>query len=208
MPTPPLIGLTYSTAELSEFRLWPRMFHGVVTGGGVDVDPSVYGGDVDDSLVTVVNAQRDEFEMAVLAAARHHGKPILAICRGAQLVNVALGGTLHADLERDRPSDLQHRDTADALAATSHSVELSAGSLLAQWNETDGSVEVNSNHHQGIKDLAESLTATAVAPDGLIEGFELPAERLVGVQWHPEVLWPAEPHALSLLTNFIHACTP
>jgi putative glutamine amidotransferase len=232
MPSRPLIGVTYSSSELEPFRLWPLMFQGVVAAGGVpiaidcalpppgigrlvdrldgllisggvDVQPSRYGASDDDPLVTRLNVLRDQAELAALAAARQRHMPVLAVCRGAQVVNVAFGGTLIIDLERDMASDVRHRTTPDDLIRPAHEVDVVAGSLLSKWHEVDGPISVNSQHHQGIKELAPALTASATSPDGLVEGFELADERLVGVQWHPEVYWPTEEHALRLLSNFV-----
>lgn len=234
-PARPLIGVTYSSAELDEFVLWRQMFHGVVAAGGTpvaidcvqpvrgiedlvarldglilsgggDVDPRRYGGDPDDPALRGVNPARDDAEVRALTAARKGTRPVLAICRGAQLVNAVLGGTLYADLARDRPSPVSHRERWERLDAPLHKVEVAAGSILAAWMGADGILSVNSQHHQGIRELADALVPSAWAPDGLVEGFELPGERLVGVQWHPEVLWPAEAHARTLMSTFIHQC--
>lgn len=233
----PIIGITYSSAELDEFLLWRRMFHGIVAAGGTplaidcatpqpnihalmtnvdgliisgggDVDPAAYGGNPEDPVVTGVNHHRDSSEFAAFDEARALGLPVLAICRGAQLVNVALGGTLYADLERDASVAVRHRMSEEALSGPLHSVTVRAGSMLAKWLELDGAIEVNSEHHQGIQLLAPPLVVAARSADGLVEGFELPDERVVGVQWHPEVLWPTGDHARALLSSFVNECLP
>jgi putative glutamine amidotransferase len=230
----PLIGITYSSAELAEFLLWRSMFRGVVAAGGVpvaidcrdpqphvadlvgrldglvisgggDVDARRYGASPDDPLLRGVNPHRDEAELAALDAAVARGVPVLAICRGAQLVNVAHGGTLYVDLGRDLPSELRHRESEEALGEPLHDVEVVAGTKLAAWTG-GGTIGVNSQHHQGIRTLAEGLVASAHAPDGLVEAFEHPATRLTAIQWHPEVLWPAVDHALGLLSGFVGEC--
>jgi putative glutamine amidotransferase len=230
-----MIGITYSSAELDEFLLWRSMFRGVIAAGGTpvaidcltaqpviadltarldgliisgggDVDPRRYGADPTDPLLRGVNPHRDEAELAALRTAGEHGLPVLAICRGAQLVNVALGGTLYADLDRDHPSDLIHRDTGKALSSPLHQVEVVPGTMLARWTAAGSTLAVNSQHHQGIRALAEDLVPSAWSPDGLVEAFEQSDTRLLAIQWHPEVLWPAEPHALELLTSFVQQC--
>ncbi len=230
----PVIGVTYSSAELDEFLLWRRMFRGVVAAGGIplaldcrlpqpeirdlvarldgvliggggDVDPRRYGGPADDPLLRGVNTDRDAAELAALETATSLGLPVLAICRGAQLVNVALGGTLYADLARDHGSGLTHRESEEALGAPLHDVDVVAGTTLAAWTG-GGSLAVNSQHHQGIRVLADDLMPGAYSSDGLVEAFEQPDTGLVAVQWHPEVLWPVERHALDLLTAYVAGC--
>ncbi|MEJ2861526.1 gamma-glutamyl-gamma-aminobutyrate hydrolase family protein [Actinomycetospora flava] len=142
----------------------------LVLTGGNDVDPARYGA-VPDARTSSLEPGRDAFEIALLAAARERGRPVLAICRGIQLVNVAWGGTLHLHLE-------EHAHTRR------HEVTLTPGSVLAALHGP--SATVNSLHHQGVDRVADGLTVTARAPDGLVEGLE--ADGLVCVQWHPEQL--------------------
>jgi putative glutamine amidotransferase len=231
----PVIGITYSTRDLEGFRLWRHVFHafvaagatplsidctqeqprisaliaqldGLVISGGGDVDPTLYGGNPGDPSVRGVNPARDVSERNALQCALDRGMPILAICRGLQFVNVALGGTLHADLARHRPASLAHQASAEALAHPVHDVDVAAGTLLAKWMGSDGRIPVNSEHHQGICELAPSLTAVASSPDGLVEAAESVENHLVGVQWHPEILWPYEPHSASLLRGYVSEC--
>ena len=179
---------------------------GLVISGGGDVDPALYGGDPEDSVLRGVNQDRDASERRALDTALERGMPVLAICRGFQLVNVALGGTLHADLARDVPGSAPHHESHEALARPLHTVDVQPGSLLATWIGSTGSIPVNSEHHQGIRDLAPSLTAVATTPDGLVEAAESAERKVVGVQWHPEVLWPHEPRSASLLRGFVSEC--
>jgi putative glutamine amidotransferase len=156
--------------------------HGLVLTGGEDVVPARYGARPHPKLGET-DAPRDAVELALIAGARARRLPILAICRGIQILNVALGGTLYQDLPSERPdSGIDH-----AAAQSRHGLRVTHGSLL---HRTIGVLEtsVNSRHHQAIRDLAPALTATAWAPDGLIEGAE-PAEGepwTLAVQWHPE----------------------
>lgn len=138
--------------------------------GGNDVDPARYEA-APDAHTSSLEPARDAFEIALLAAARERGRPVLAICRGIQLVNVAWGGTLHLHLA-------EHADTRE------HDVALAPGSVLA--GRHGATARVNSLHHQGVDRVAPGLTVTATAPDGLVEGLE--ADGLVAVQWHPEQL--------------------
>ncbi|HEU5359336.1 MAG TPA: gamma-glutamyl-gamma-aminobutyrate hydrolase family protein, partial [Gemmatimonadales bacterium] len=149
---------------------------------------------------------RDAFEFAMLDAARARGLPVLAICRGMQVVNVALGGTLWQDLPTERRGSVQH-DGTWARADRVHAVEIARGSTLASAVGAT-SIAVNSFHHQGIRALAPGLLPTATAPDGLVEGIEgADGQWLVGVQWHPEA-FHAEPDSpdARLFRTFVQAC--
>lgn len=231
----PVIGITCAPGELVRFGLWRHFFHGfvaagatpvtidctteqtdlaaivgsldglVISGGG-DVDPSLYGGDRNDVILRGVDDMRDTNEQRALETALERGMPVLAVCRGFQLVNVALGGTLHADLARDRPGGVAHQESDDALNGPLHDVDVRAGSLLSKWVGTHGTVPVNSQHHQGVAALAPALTAVAFAQDGLVEAAEWSERHLVGVQWHPEILWPYEQWSAALLRGFVAEC--
>jgi putative glutamine amidotransferase len=156
---------------------------GLVLTGGEDVAPDRYGAAPHPRLGDV-DPVRDAAELALIAEARARRLPILAICRGIQILNVALGGTLYQDLESERPGSVPHSGEA------SHGVRVDAGSLLEQTLGTRAAT-VNSRHHQAIRDLAPGLKAVAWAEDGVIEGAEPVDSRapwIVAVQWHPEDL--------------------
>ncbi len=157
---------------------------GLVLTGGEDVAPARYGA-VPHPRLGDVDPVRDAAELALIAAARARGLPILAICRGIQILNVALGGTLYQDLDSERPGPVPHNDETGR-----HPVHVEAGSLLERTLGTR-SASVNSRHHQAIRDLAPGLKAVAWADDGIIEGAE-PSDAkepwMVAVQWHPEDL--------------------
>ena len=157
---------------------------GLVLTGGEDVAPARYGAAPHPRLGDV-DPVRDAAELALIAAARARGLPILAICRGIQILNVALGGTLYQDLESERPGPVPHNDETGR-----HPIHVEAGSLLERTLGTR-SASVNSRHHQAIRDLAPGLKAVAWADDGIIEGAE-PSDAkepwMVAVQWHPEDL--------------------
>ena len=179
---------------------------GLILLGGSDVNPGLYGGDGADPLIEPGPPSLDDNEIAALNVALRGGTPVLAICRGAQLTNVALGGTLFADLARDRASGVRHRAPEEELDLPAHTVHVEPGTRLAEWMGTTGAIEVNSQHHQGFKALAPNVRATAVAEDGLVEAFEIAAANLVAVQWHPEVLWVNDIHARNLMRNFVNCC--
>ena len=159
----------------------------LILSGGADIAPARYGAAPHPRLGTV-EGDRDAFELALVASARQRKIPILAICRGAQLVNVALGGTLWQDLPSERPGPVAH-DGPWARTERVHQVSMTPSSRCAQAMGTDR-CRVNSFHHQAVRDLAPGLVATGHADDGLIEGFEASTgEWLIGVQWHPEAFW-------------------
>lgn len=182
------------------------MVDGLILLGGADVNPELYGGDPADPLLRPAPRTLDDNEMTALHIALRRGLPVLAICRGAQLTNVAMGGTLYADLTRDRGSAVCHRQAEDALIHTAHTVDVEPGTQLAQWTGAAGRIDVNSMHHQGIRDLASGLRPAAFAEDGLIEAFEVAAANLVAVQWHPEILWVTDPYAANLMRGFVACC--
>jgi putative glutamine amidotransferase len=160
-----------------------RHCHGLVLSGGEDVDPARYGERARPGLGPV-NPARDEMELAVLQAALERRIPVLGICRGMQLLNVYLGGTLYQDLPTERPDALGHRQEAWGLHA--HEARIVEGSRLATIVGSTR-IRTNSFHHQAIKDLAPGLVEVARTDDGLIEAVEAPDYPWVmGVQWHPE----------------------
>ncbi|GAA3610009.1 gamma-glutamyl-gamma-aminobutyrate hydrolase family protein [Agrococcus terreus] len=171
-------------------------FDGFVLPGGGDVDPALYGGD-QDAPVYDVNPEQDAFDLRVLEHARAAEAPVLAVCRGLQVVNVALGGTLHEDLAA---TDDAHRIAAGDGAGEEglfawHEVAVAPGDPLADAYGTDRPV-VASAHHQGLRDLGRGLEVVATSDDGLVEAVRATeGSWLLGVQWHPEVARPASADA-------------
>ncbi len=161
----------------------------LLTGGG-DIHPGRFGRELDERTHSLDEA-RDAFEIDLVQAAIDAGLPVLGICRGAQVLAVALGGTLHVDLGDEVPGSLQHRREKAVVEA--HRVDLDPASLVAAV--TGGaSYEANSSHHQGVSDPGPRLKVVGWAPDGVVEAVELPGTRwCVGVQWHPERLPGAHP---------------
>jgi putative glutamine amidotransferase len=160
---------------------------GLVLSGGGDIGPQRYG-EEPHPTVRRVNAERDEFEIALTRAALEHHLPVLAICRGLQIVNVAFGGTLIQDIPSTTGS-IDHTVIGHAVYDGHQPVVVESNSLIAKaTGATD--LMVNSIHHQAVKDLAPGFRAVAWAGDGIIEGIEHEDERwpLLAVQWHPEYL--------------------
>ena len=160
---------------------------GIILTGGEDVDPAEYG-EQRGGKTESVHTRRDKCEITALKLARERRIPTLAICRGIQLVNVALGGTLVQDIPTERPSDVDH-DLPRERTARVHDVRVDKGSRLAEVLG-DTTITVNSSHHQALDRVAPGLRVTARAPDGVIEGVEWTADDwwMLGVQWHPEEL--------------------
>jgi len=156
--------------------------------GGEDVDPSRFGAAPHPALGPV-HAARDAWELALVEAARERRMPILAICRGVQLLNVALGGTLVQDIPSERPTPIDH-EAAGRRAERVHAVEVTRESRLARaLGVDDPTSDFNSSHHQSIDRPADSLRVVARSPDGIVEGVETDDDWwLLGVQWHPEEL--------------------
>jgi putative glutamine amidotransferase len=157
---------------------------GVLLTGGEDIDPARYGATPSPRLGPV-DAPRDALELALFDAARAASLPVLGICRGLQLINVAMGGDLWQDLPTERPSPVAH-DHPEARHDRTHGVDVTDGSRAAAALGVTR-LDVNTFHHQGIRRLAHGLVASATADDGLVEAVEAPEGGwLLAVQWHPE----------------------
>ena len=176
----------------------------LVLTGGDDVDPAHYG-EIPHETVTQVAPERDAFEMALCREALSSDLPTLAICRGQQVLNVAMGGTLIQDIPSTVSGAADHDPERERWELT-HEVRLLPGSRLRQVLGEDR-VAVNSFHHQAVKDLGRGLRASAWSvEDGLVEGIEAEACRfVVGVQWHPESFWNRPPGFASLFLGLIKA---
>ncbi len=155
-----------------------EMIQGIILTGGGDIDPSFYG-EKRDSLTKNVNRARDEFEIDILKKGHEKGVPILGICRGIQLINITYGGTLYQDL----PHHTYNKN---------HIVNIKKGSFLEKIFEKE-KIEVNSYHHQGIKDIAPLFENIANTDDNIIEAIVLKDNEkfILGVQWHPERMFEA-----------------
>ena len=180
---------------------------GVFLPGGADIDPASYG-TAPHPLCDKTDRERDRVELALANWAMKDGKPVLGVCRGMQLINLAAGGTLYQDLAQQMKGSIKHdyfpfsgqHFTRDYLA---HEVTVNGGTRLAKIFG-DGRVPVNSMHHQGVRDLGKGLVVSATAPDGLVEGLEGENGRyVVGVQWHPEALTERQAAARQLFAEFV-----
>ena len=174
---------------------------GLLLSGGGDIDPAIYGEEPHPD-VDGISADRDRVELALARWAVDQSKPLLAICRGIQVLNVSLGGTLVQDIPSQVAGALQHHfeEKTTPRGYLAHPVSIEPGSLLSAVIQSDAA-SVNSWHHQSLKQVAQPLRVVAESPDGIIEAVEIPGQRFVlGVQWHPEWLFETQPEALRLFT--------
>jgi len=196
MTTSPLIGLTLrAPADLCD---------GICLPGGPDVEPTLYGEETRADCSVEVDPELDRAEMLLVRWAIDDDKPLLAICRGAQVLNVALGGTLWQDVATMRATEHNHYP-ASSRGEVTHNIEVSAASRLHDIAGGDR-VDVNSMHHQAVRDLGDDLVVSARAHDGLVEAVEHPGRRfVVGVQCHPEELYLERQWAQRLFVDFVAA---
>ena len=177
---------------------------GIFITGGADIDPCRYG-KAKKNTCGQLQQLRDEKELYILDKAMCKNKPILAVCRGIQLLNVYLGGTLYQDIPTEYPSKINHTQK-EGRFEPSHSVEIVEGAPLFKLVNKEV-MTANSFHHQAIKDLAVGLEAMAYAEDGIIEAVYLPSRYYVrGYQWHPERLFDTDTDNEKIFLDFINAC--
>ncbi len=181
---------------------------GIFLPGGVDIDPDSYN-EARTPACGRVDPDRDRTEIMISNWAMKDGKPILAVCRGAQLLSVAAGGSLYQDVTIEYPGAIKHDYWPKSGVSTRqdlvHDVSVVPNTRLDRILGTS-EFRVNSMHHQGIKNLPQNLVANAFAPDGLIEGVEAKEDEfVVGVQWHPEDLADKDPQMRKLFDAFVDA---
>lgn len=177
---------------------------GLVLTGGEDVNPLVYEADPHRDLGTT-DIARDRFEIALLEAAEKRGIPVLGICRGIQVVNVARGGTLYQDIHAESDSKMSHFPKSMPMESLHHRISVEPGSLLRRIFDTD-LLTVNSFHHQAVREVGRDLQVTARARDGIIEALEDPSRPFyLAVQFHAEALPSVDPYYLRIFEAFVEA---
>lgn len=185
---------------------------GVLLTGGDDIQPELYAPNLPDKLrgtISETDRNRDLFELMLVAEVFRQRKPLLAICRGQQLLNIAFGGTLIADIPLQVGSEINHR-RMDRKSEVVHSVALTRGSMLAKITGKSR-LGVNSSHHQAVGRVAKTFQVTARSADGVIEAIELRGNAapalpfMVAVQYHPERLFERHAEHLALFQEFIKA---
>ena len=186
----------------SWYSLYKRL-DGILFSGGGDINPASFNGESD--WARNVDDERDAFEFALLQVAVKDGKPFLGICRGFQLVNVGLGGTLYTDIKDQMPNAIRHKYSSRTHRTyLAHEMRIEEGSRLADiFGETK--FQVNSMHHQGARDVAMAFKSVGFAPDGLVEAVELPDYPFgIAAQWHPECILD-QPTSPRLFRAFVEA---
>ena len=208
---PLIVPLTVSPEIISDLV---SRCDGLLLTGGEDIQPGLYCRDLPKPVARTVSptpdgGARDLREVLLINEVFRQSKPLLAICRGHQLLNVALGGTLFADLPSQRPDSLNHR-RMDKRSDPVHEVRLTPGSLLSKITAAQ-KLSVNSTHHQAVDRVAAPLRASACSPDGIVEGLELKPGAasipfLLSVQFHPERLADRFPEHAAIFRAFTQAC--
>jgi len=182
------------------------LLDGLLLPGGEDVDPARYGQPPHENL-RQVSPLRDATELTLARWAMEEGRPLLAICRGIQVLNVALGGSLYQDIQSQLPQ-AQNHDWFPGYPRNhlSHPVQVAPDSRLAGILGTT-TLSVNSLHHQAVQDIAPGLEAVAWSPDGVCEALEAPGHPFaLGLQWHPEELVDDDPRAQQIFDAWVEAC--
>ena len=203
----PCLVPLFDDDEATLRELYERV-DGILVPGGVDMDPRTYG-EAPHPRLGNIDPARDRTEMLMAKWAVEDRKPFLGLCRGAQVLNVAQGGSLWQDLDAQYDGAIKHDyfpNSGYERDYLAHEVNIVPQSRLHRATGVD-TLNVNSMHHQGLKTLGRGLTATAVAPDGLVEAVELDDDSafIVGVQWHPEVFEITDPNTRHLFQAFIAA---
>lgn len=200
--------LIHLTDNLDVVRTLYELCDGVLLPGGDDVDPCHFSEERHPQLGDV-DAQRDSVELALARWSREDRKPLMGICRGIQVLNVAFGGSLWQDIPAQLPDSLDHRHNTNLKRydVLGHTLAVEPDSWLAGHLDA-GELMANTMHHQAVKDVAPGLRVVGRAPDGVIEAVEGTGEQfVVGVQCHPEHLWAqAEPRWLRFFEGFVARC--
>lgn len=199
---PLLLPLTEAPALIRQYF---DLCDGIAFQGGQDVEPALFGGDPDYDK-GLLCPQRDKYELALMHLALDEDKPLIAICRGMQLLNVCLGGTLSMNYkELDTPDGMAHWRHTGILRAAAHPVVIDENSLLGRI-VGQKTAQVNSCHHCAAKYLGQEAVLVAEATDGIVEAIEVPTKRFcLGLQWHPEYTWEQFPADKRIWDGFIAA---
>jgi putative glutamine amidotransferase len=193
----------YNVSEDS-ISLLLSLADGIIISGGPDIDPAIYGKESEKDRCENIDYRRDSLEMRMIRHAMDHDIPLLCICRGHQMLNAFMGGSLIIDIPTDHDTIIQHRQNGE------HDISIIEGTLLADILKLKTG-SVNSRHHQAVDELAPGFIASAYAPDGIIEAMEL-ADRerhpfVLGLQWHPESMIrdSDSPLALPVVIRYMEA---
>ncbi|MDE2125415.1 MAG: gamma-glutamyl-gamma-aminobutyrate hydrolase family protein [Armatimonadetes bacterium] len=200
----PVILPSCSSPEIIERYL--GLIDGLLLSGGADIAPGLYGQE-QMPCCGGIDPARDAFELPLVRRAIEQDMPVMGICRGIQVLNVALGGTLIQDLPEQQPSEIRHQQTdfGHVRSDATHTIQVRPGSLLHDLTQSV-QIETNSMHHQALADLAPGLVVTARTSDSVIEAVEMPSRRMVlALQCHPEETASRDPISRRLFEGFISA---
>lgn len=188
--------------SLEDLEQTVALCDGLIIPGGGDLDPSLYGEQKMEECGST-NLINDIYDIALIREAVRQQKPILAICRGMQAVNVAYGGTLYQDIPSQYETDVVHRWNPNGME-NYHTANIEEDSFLFRLFNT-AEIKVNTSHHQAVKDVAEGFAVTARCQDGIIEAIECLEKNIIAVQWHPERMQDEELFR-QLFHDFIQRC--
>lgn len=192
------------TADEDMMERLVSMCDGFLLTGGQDVSPELYGGEKLESCGETCML-RDKMEMLLLKKAIRDDKAVFGICRGIQFMNAALGGTLYQDLPSQKPSEVEHHQTPPYDRSV-HQVMIVENTPLHGLLKKKV-LDVNSYHHQAVKELAESLQAMAYSTDGLVEAVYMPGKKFIqAVQWHPEFSYKVSEDSRKIFQEFVRCC--
>ncbi|MFA5576547.1 MAG: gamma-glutamyl-gamma-aminobutyrate hydrolase family protein [Tissierellaceae bacterium] len=187
-----------------DYQAYANLIDGIIFTGGPDILPLIYG-ENPIKEIGLITSRRDEYELGLFKKVYQMEKPILGICRGSQLMNVALGGNLYQDINVQVANTLGHVSKSTSADEFYHQISIVEDSRLYKIFEKK-KINVNSYHHQAIKELGNDLRVIALSEDGIIEGIEGTGRGFVlGLQFHPEALAPRYPEYLKIFTEFILA---
>ena len=176
---------------------------GVLLCGGPDIHPNLYGEQIK-YYCGHVNHERDVFELELARLCIEEDKPLMGICRGSQVLNVACGGTLYQDINLQGATDFKHADNSESHSPVAHPVNLLTGKFFEQVLGIS-ELEITSWHHQAVRAPGEGIEIAALCPDGIIEGVYMPAKKCIfGVEWHPEML--PDNQGYKLFDYFVDQC--
>lgn len=189
-------------SDIESSKIYADMIDGLLIPGGEDVNPLNYNMEPHPAVNLTLNT-KDLFEIALIKEMRKLNKPVLGICRGMQIINVAFGGNLIQDIPSQTDSFICHKQAMEIRSEATHTVNIEKSSKLYELlGET---ANVNSYHHQAVGDVAPGFTVSAKAPDGIIEAIESSDKKILAVQWHPECLFERYEEFCSIFKYLIDA---
>lgn len=200
------VPIVLPNMEIDIIESIANLIDGLLLTGGGDIDPTLFGEEPHRGLGNIV-PERDEFEIALIKKMLEQNKPILGICRGAQILSIAVGGDMYQDIYDQVKVDLLQHDQKATRTHASHYVQVNEGTVLQQIIG-ENRIKVNSFHHQAVREVPKGYKISGLASDGIIEAFESENHPFVlGLQWHPECLVNKEDApSIAIFKKFIEAC--